>query len=230
MSFNNEFTMVGAQFVNVGGESKDINDLFSAEGNSLPGMTDDGDFQTTLLVWTGTGYDTYGWADADDGTNNEWEEANSKWLLYDGSDIAQVDMSAGKAFWLRTNGSQAAVTTSGEVPDAAAEPVAIANEFTMIANPRPSGLNIQKIVPSETIPGMTDDGDFQTTLLVWTGTGYDTYGWADADDGTNNEWEEANSKWLLYDGSDIADVTIPMGTAMWFRTKTTTSGSVSFAE
>ena len=102
MSFNNEFTMVGAQFANVGGEAKDINDLFATVGNTLPGLNDDGEFQTTLLVWTGTGYATYGWADSDDGTNNEWEEANSKWLLEDGSDIANVTIPMGAAMWFRT--------------------------------------------------------------------------------------------------------------------------------
>lgn len=217
--------MLGSQFVNIGTTTKDINDVLA--NNTLPGMTAEGAFQTTLLRWDGSGYVTYGWADADDGTLNEWPEANSKWLLEDGSDIATENVAPGASFWLRTSGN-GTVLTLGEVPSTVQQPVTISDEFTMLAYPLPVSISIQKIVPSATIPGMTAEGAFQTTLLVWDGSGYETYGWADADDGTINEWPEANSKWLLEDGSDISDKMLNVGQAVWFRT--TGEGTVSFAE
>ena len=94
--------MVGAQFVNIGGTTKDINDLFVQ--NTLPGLDDEYEFQTTMLAWTGTGYRTYGWYADGDGSDPEvdWAEADAKWILEDQSDIADVTIPAGTAFWFRT--------------------------------------------------------------------------------------------------------------------------------
>ena len=227
MTIENEFTMIGAQFAMVGGESKDINELFAA--NSLPGMDANGEFQTTILVWDGVGYDTYGWMDADDGTNNEMPAWDSKWILNDFSDLATVDLPVGKAFWLRSKGD-GEVTISGEVDQSDPEPIQISSEFTMIANTMPVEVSIQKIVPDDKIPGMDANGEFQTTILIWDGVGYDTYGWMDADDGTNNEMPSWDSKWILNDFSDLAAATLKPGQAAWFRTKAGTNGSVTFSK
>lgn len=90
--------MIGSQFLNVGASTKDIND-FIIDGSDLLGLDDDGEYQTKLRVWTGTGYQTYGWLDADDGTNNEAPEWNNSWLLNDFSDLAKITLKVGQGFW-----------------------------------------------------------------------------------------------------------------------------------
>ena len=227
--------MVGAQFVNIGGTTKDINDLFAQ--NTLPGLDDNYAFQTTLLSWTGTGYRTYGWYADGDGSDPEmdWPEADAKWILNNQSDIAEVDIPAGVGFWIRIpqESQGGSLTMFGEVPADTIAPVQITgNEFTMIANPTPKAIDIQKIKPSASIPGLDENYAFQTTILLWTGTGYRTYGWYADGDGSDPEmdWPEADAKWILNNQSDIADVSIPAGTAFWFRTTPGTTGTVTFAE
>ena len=66
-------------------------------------------------------------------------------------------------------------------------------------------------------------------MRVWNGTGYSTYGWLDADDGTENEMPEWNSKWLLGDMSDLANVTIAAGQGFWIISPKAT-GSVTFVQ
>ena len=98
--------MIGSQFVNVGGGVQNIQDFF-AGGNTLAGLDGDYEFQSKLLSWTGTGYDTYGWYAEGDGTNPEvdWPEADAKWILFDQTDIADVTLNVGEGFWIQTTGS-----------------------------------------------------------------------------------------------------------------------------
>ena len=93
--------LLGSQFVNVGDNAAlGISEL--VQSDDLAGLTEDVAFQTELKVWIGNGYETYGWMDADDGTNNEAPEWNSTWLLYNFTDVADVTIGVGKAFWIKT--------------------------------------------------------------------------------------------------------------------------------
>ena len=225
VSLTEGFNLLGAQFVNVGGQIQDIQD-FIASDTTLLGLDDDGMFQSELLVWNGQGYTTYGWLDADDGTNNEVPEWNNSWLLYDMSDLASVNMTPGMGCWIKS-GADAVVSFKGEVPSATTVTQNLTAGFNLLSNPFPAALPIQA-VQSDDLPGLDDDGMFQTELLVWNGQGYTTYGWLDADDGTNNEVPEWNNSWLLYDMSDLANVTIDMGKGFWI--KPATAASVVFRQ
>ena len=97
--------MLGSSFVQVGtGEALDINDAVKVSG--LNGL-DEGleKFVTTLKVWTGTGYRTYGYVNAEEAAAWEWPEAADKWLLSDMTDIADVTIPAGAGFWIQTTGT-----------------------------------------------------------------------------------------------------------------------------
>lgn len=228
ITINTEFALIGAQFVNVGGENKDINDLFTE--NTLAGLDDSYRYQTSLKTWTGNGYTTYVWYDADDGTEADWEEANSKWLYFNESDVATAEVEPGAAFWIQTSGGAGSVTVAGEVPSDEIAPVTINKEFTLLANPLPKDISIQSIVPDENIPGLDSNYRYQTCLKTWTGNGYNTYIWYDADDGTEADWPEANAKWLYFNESDVADVTIHVGEGFWISTKAGVNGTISFTE
>ena len=98
------YTIVGSQFLNVGGTTKDIQELVANGENTLPGIDEQTyEFHANLRVWDGVGYDTYGWSDADDGDSIDWSESNSKWLDQKQENIVNVTIGIGKGFWIYTD-------------------------------------------------------------------------------------------------------------------------------
>ena len=59
MSLHKGLNLVGSQFVEIGQTTKDIQEFFDPESNTLPGYGDAFESATKLLVWGGTGYTTY---------------------------------------------------------------------------------------------------------------------------------------------------------------------------
>ena len=218
------YNLIGTQFVQIGQQAKDIQQL--AESTTLPGLDDESAFQTTLRLWNGRGYDTFGWLDADDGTANEVPAWNSKWLLYDMSDLATEEMPVGQGCWIVTS-EDSEIVIAGEVPAEATKEVQLASGYNLLCNPFPEQISIQQ-VQSTDLPGLDEESAFQTTLRLWNGRGYDTFGWLDADDGTANEVPAWNSKWLLYDMSDLAATNIKVGEGFWIVT--TAASSVTFTK
>ena len=225
--------MLGSSFVQVGsGEALDINDAI--KNNGLPGLTEDFSyFDTTIRLWTGNGYDTYGFVteeQANDEENWGWPESANKWILEDMSDIAAVQVPAGDGFWVQTT-QTGTITLIGQVPAAATTDVTIKPGFNLVSCPYTKDINIQD-VKVNSLPGLTEDFSyFYTTLRVWTGNGYDTYGYVtteQANDEENWGWPESANKWILEDMSDIADVTIPAGAGFWIQS--TGTGSVTFTK
>ncbi len=223
------YNLIGSQFVLIGGETKDINEFLETDANlnTLPGLDGEGGFQTTLRTWGGTetGYVTYGWLDADDGTANEVPEWNSKWILYSMEDIATVPTPVGEGYWIKSTGTPT-ITFVGQVPDGDTgsnntKTLQVSAGYNLIANPFPCAINIQNI-QSATLPGLSQEGAFQTMIRLWGGeeNGYVTYGWLDADDGTENEVPDWNSKWILYSMEDLANVTIGVGEGFWLYSET----------
>ena len=219
--------LLASSFVQVGsGEAADVNEAVKVSG--LPGLTEDmSEFATTLKVWTGIGYKTYGYLTEEEAIANEWPEAANTWLLGDFSDIAAVQVPAGDGFWVKTTGT-GTITLIGQVPAAATTDVTINSGLNLVSSPYAKDINIQDVKLSG-LPGLTEDmSEFATTLKVWTGIGYKTYGYLTEEEAIANEWPEAANKWLLGDFSAIADVTIPAGAGFWI--KTTGTGTVTFTK
>ena len=228
LTLSNQYNLLGSQFVNVGKDIKDINELFD-KNNTLPGLDDEGEFQTTLRIWDGSAYAYYGWLDADDGTNNEVPEWNSSWILNDMTDQASFDVPDGEGFWvIIPKQSSASVTMSGEVIEGDSVTKPVKAGFNLMSNPFPAELDIQKIQSTDLL-GLDDEGEFQTTLRIWDGSAYEYYGWLDADDGTNNEVPEWNSHWILYDMTDVASAKIGIGKGFWIVSPNA-SGNITFTK
>ena len=219
--------MLGSSFVQVGsGEALDISDAVKVSG--LNGL-DEGleNFVTTIMVWTGTSYDTYGYVNAEEAAAWEWPDAADKWLLEDMTDIAAVQVPAGDGFWV--NAAQTGtITLVGQVPAAAETTINVNPGFNLLSSPYAKDINIQDIKVNG-LAGL-DEGleNFVTTIMVWTGTSYDTYGYVNAEEAAAWEWPDAADKWLLEDMTDIANVTIPAGSGFWLNTAGT--GSVTFTK
>ena len=105
ITVNPGLNLLGSSFVQVGsGEALDINDAI--KNNGLPGLDENMErFLTTIRLWTGSSYDTYGFLTEAEAIANEWPEAANKWLLGDFSDIADVTIPAGAGFWIQTTGT-----------------------------------------------------------------------------------------------------------------------------
>ena len=152
----------------------------------------------------------------------EWDNA---WLLDDMTDLATEDMDIGKGVWILTS-APATMTVLGEVASGDTYTVNVNEGFNLVANPFPSEISIQDIKMSTA--GIDDEYNFQTTLRVWTGTGYRFYGWLDGDDGTNNDMPEWDNAWLLDDMTDLASETLSIGEAVWIIAPS--AGTVTFTK
>ena len=223
--------MLASSFVQVGsGEALDINDAI--KNNGLPGLNADfSDFDTSIRLWTGTGYDTYGFVTAEQANDENWlwPESANMWILGDMSDIAVVQVPAGDGFWVQTT-QTGTITLIGQVPAAATTDVTIKPGLNLISCPYAKDINIQDVKVNG-LPGLNADfSDFDTSIRLWTGTGYDTYGYVTAEQANDENWlwPESANMWILGDMSDIADVTIPAGAGFWVQS--TATGSVTFTK
>ena len=220
------WNMLGSQFLNVGGMVQDVQDLTAKA--SLAGIdATTYEFHTELYVWNGGGYETYGWSDDDDGTDIDWDESNSKWLDLKQENIVSFPVANGTGFWVKTDAA-GEIMFAGEVCSSNSVTQRTSVGFNMLSNPYPMALDVQKIQTVD-LPGIDESSyEFHTELYVWNGGGYQTYGWSDADDGTDIDWEESNSKWLDLKQENIVDVTIPVGGGFWV--KSDQSGTVTISK
>ena len=73
-----------------------------------------------------------------------------------------------------------------------------------------------------------DTGSFQTTLQMWDGSSYTTYGLLGVGQGEEMGLPEWDGKWLTPAMDNLADVEIPAGQGFWIQT--TGTGTVTFAK
>ena len=178
-----------------------------------------------MRVWTGTGYTTYGWLDGDDGSGVGLPEWDNKWAVYNMSSLATEDMDLGKGVWLITP-KACTITVTGEVATGDTYTVDVVEGFNIIANPFPCEISVQNIQTD--LAGLDANFMYQTTMRVWTGTGYTTYGWLDGDDGSGVGLSEWDSKWAVYNMSSLADATLRVGEAIWLVAPS--AGTVTFTK
>ena len=216
LDLRNGFTIVGSQFLNVGADTKDIQELVASD-TDMVGLDANLNFQTELRVWSGTGYDIYGW---DSEGDPEVAGSDHKWVNGD-LQVMAFDIPVGEAVWIKSPAA-ASITLSGEVPEGTTQSQEIKVGFNLIANPFPVATSVQDIQLSDEIPGLDENLNFQTELRVWSGTGYDIYGW---DSEGDPEVAGSDHKWVNGD-LQVVDVTIPMGQGFWI--KSTTAGTVTF--
>ena len=224
MQLTSQFTLVAAQFNNIGAETKDVQDFIGAD-NDLPGLDADNGYavQTELRYWNGTGYDTYGWdPDGDPNIPN----SDHKWVDEDLA-VASFDMDVGTAVWIKVpTGTTGNIVLSGEVPEGDSKEIQLRAGFNLIANPFPTAIDIQKIQAGATIPGLDAENGYavQTELRYWDGTGYETYGWdSEGDPNVPN----SDHKWVDED-LVVATRTIELGKGFWI--KTPVAGTVTISK
>ncbi len=229
MAVNSGLNLLGSQFVEVGTEAAlDINDLVTPSAD-LAGMTDSYEFQTFLMTWDGANYVTYGYCGEGQGEGLFGDPSwNAKWISVNMDALAIVDISAGTGFWVQTSGDST-VTMMGQVASAESTSVDVTAGLNLISSSYPKAINVQDVVVSSDIPGMTDGYEFQTFLMTWDGANYVTYGYCGEGQGESLFGDPSwNAKWISVNMDGVADATLPAGSGFWVQT--TGTGTVTFAK
>lgn len=221
------YNMFSAQFQEVGTESIDLQDLFSA--GTLPDPVLDGEnvvWGAKLLAWTGIGYDIYYWSGAtglDLFGDANWD---NKWLLNEGESVATgVAVLPGDGMFLQVNAASSA-TVAGEVVNSNSVDLALSAGYNLVGNPYPVSIDIQGLTTTN-FPDPVLDGEtvvWGAQLLTWTGIGYNIYYWSGAT-GLELFGDAAwDNKWLTNEGEAIASgvsLDVGDGAFVWLKTGTT---------
>ena len=123
----------------------------------------------------------------------------------------------GEAVWIKTpKGTSSTIVLSGEVPEGDSKEISVRKGFSLIANPFPSTISIQSVQPDENFPGLDAENSYapQSELQIWTGTGYQTFGW---DPDGDPDVAGSDHKWVDEDLA-VADVDILIGKGFWIKT------------
>jgi len=198
-----DFTMVGVNFVAIGGSAVAIQDYF--KGPFIGGTTQpDSD---NLIVWTlESGYKVYYYGVWNDPENPDWD---NKW--YDGDNPTTDTIPAGGACWIVRRGAATNFVFSGQVKATGTTTTIKANDFTMFSNPYPVSLAINGGLSIVSPIGGTTQPD-SDNLIAWTlASGYKVYYYGVWNDPENPDWD---NKW--YDGDNPTTDSIGVGGAAWY--------------
>lgn len=214
----------------------------TSEATGISGYDDESYEPTTeLRVWTGGGYDTFGWSGnlLEDSPNMADEmgvtdhSMDNKWLN-DGYEVSDLELGKATGYWIKA-GSTGTVTFSGEVPTDDTITVEISAGLNLVSFPWPMAAGMEKI--SVTGQSSYDDDSYEPTteLRIWTGGGYDTFGWTGnlLDDCPNMADEmgitdhSMDNKWLT-DSYEVSEVELAMGQGFWI--KASAAGTVVFSK
>ena len=228
--------MIGVQFTDVGSTDAAVTS-FATLDSTMEGFDEDLNFANTMMVWNGNGYTTYGWAGkSPSAMDAEYAEMDDTWLTL-GLEPTDDTHPVYGGFWVdaKTAGT---ITLSGEVLNEGTKTVSLAAGLNMLANPFPSTVNISTFgVLDSTMEGFDEDLNFQTTMMVWNGNGYTTYGWA----GTSPSHFGASINWgttsaATFDGTKMGGVNATLihlgatdlsGSATFTITESTTLSSLA---
>ena len=233
--------LIGSQFLLVGGQTPNINELTT----SLDGQSgyDDSTYSPTteLRVWTGNGYDTYGWTGdllkdspelagemgvTDDSIDNQWLDMDYA--------VTEDPLANGQGFWIKA-GSAGSVTLAGEVPSGDSITINLVAGLNLVAYPWPMNVDLAKIQVTGQKGYDNDSYNPTTEIRVWAGNGYDTYGWTgslltDSPDLASEMGvtdDSLDNKWLNMD-YEVPDEPINLGTGFWIKAQN--AGTVTFSK
>ena len=184
-------TILGQQFVAVGGEVQDIQEI-KGEGLADGGM----DY---LLIWDGSAYsDYYYYTEADDingdGTaawgNLDWEPVN-------------VEIAPGTGMWMNTQDAST-VIFAGQV--GSETEVSVTAGLNLVTQTLPMDIELQDVKGE----GLADGG--MDYILIWDGSAYaDYYYYTEADDING----DGTAAWGNLDWEPV-EVTLKAGNGFWF--------------
>ena len=238
IDLNVGFNLLGQQFVKVGNDAAfDLQEIITSV-NMAGFDTESVTPQTTIQIWTPSGYVSYDWFSPEnlitwDGYG--YENLSEKWVWLDddfGDFVAaqNVTVPASEGFWINTT-AQSSMYFVGQVYTPTEETVPIATGFNLVSNPFPVKWNIQDFTSTDMAGFDTESVTPQTTIIIWTPSGYVSYDYFSPENLI--EWDgygydDLAGKWVWLDddfGDFVAaeNVEIPVGEGFWINTVKSTS-------
>ncbi len=195
--------MAAAQFMPITGSAINIQDL-KPTGLSSDEMSDNVFIQ--LLDDVGHATTTYFWINYAEDENGNSVEA---WVDADDT-IANVTFAPGQGLWIQAIDG-ISLQSSGKVCTSDVS-VTLRNNFTAVANPYPTSVQIQEILPTGLLSNQLSDNVF-IQLLDDVGHATTTYFWIDYAENESGDTVEA---WVDADDA-IADVNFAPGQGLWVQ-------------
>jgi hypothetical protein len=198
IQLNEGYNMIGVQFADIGGAEKSLTNVLKLD-DTFAGYDDDYNFYNMMRIWTGSGYEFYGWAGTS-GTDVDGDSSlDNTWTDMDAYAVEDVFMPTSSGVWIVTE-KAGTLTASGEVilKDVT---ININEGYNLICNPFPCEIAITDFgVLDDTFAGYDDDYNFYNMMRIWTGSGYEFYGWAgtsgtdvDGDSSLDNTWTDMDA-------------------------------------
>jgi len=196
---------------------------WTPEDENVPGWEQQA---TTLMIPNAKGgYDNYYFAS--DGYDDDTEETYAGWCDEFGYIKKDISLTVGLGIWVRGNKTlDTSLTEAGAVPTESSITTDVGAGYTIIGNPFPMAFDIQSVVTSVTptqswTPDDENVPDWEknaATIMVPNAKGgYDNYYYAS--DGYDEDTDETYVGWCDEFGYIKKNVTVPAGTAVWFKTK-----------
>ena len=192
--------MTAAQFVNIGTST-------AMPLESILPTGDDVSDSVSIMTLDAFGrtVDTYDW--------NDWAQDEPCWVDGDFEKVEGVTFEVGQGLWVIGGSTSQGIQTAGAVGKADVS-VTLRNGGTATANPFPTTLNLQDVLPtgddvSDSVSIMTLDAFGRTV---------DTYDW--------NDWAQDEPCWVNGDFEKVEGVTFEAGQGLWVIGASTTQGIV----
>lgn len=223
ISLSEGYNLVGIQFSQIGGDSLDLSDAVIMD-KAYAGYDSNYKFKSTLRVWNGSEYATYGWAgtsgtivDNDSDLDNTWTDLEAYAVDGEVLDVAQ-------GIWIRAEKDGTALIM-GEVSTNDVE-LALAEGYNLVANPFPMTVRITNFgVLDNTYNGYDSNYKFKNTLRKWTGSEYATFGWAGTSGTIVDNDSDLDNTWTDLEAYETTE-TIAPGEGVWINAEK--AGTIKF--
>ncbi len=226
MSLDAGYNMIGIQFVQVGGDAKDLSTVAELD-DTMAGFDEDGIYATQMMVWRNGNYlPTFGWSGSSGSDYLDDSSLDNKWLNLDYEETAD-ELAAADAVWIKA-GSAGTVKVYGQVPTNDTITIQLAPGYNMVANPFPKTVKIADFgTLSSNMAGFDEDGIYATQMMVWKDGNYlPTFGWSGTSGTDYLDDSSLDNKWLNLDYEETDD-TVDFGHGVWI--KAGSAGTITFS-
>lgn len=219
----NTWYMAGVQFTDTAtGTGISLQDFVKGDFEAKTFWDDETAIAPQVQIYGASGYTTYYYFDDAASGSDEitaWADG--------GGDAVDVTLAPGSALWFKNPTAACNVTFAGQVLAAGTKEVTCtAGAWNMIANPYPTALELNSDKIDWNVEPKTfwdDETAIAPQIQVYGTGGYTIYYYFDDAASGSDEitaWADG--------GGDAADVTIPVGGALWF--KASDASTVTFAK
>jgi len=168
-----------------------------------------------VIVWTGSGYNTYGLFNAT--TNKFWMLSTANgWVKAAQALPSSATITRGNGVWFATGtgGVSTNLMTAGEVPNDGTYNVTLSSSYGLIAYPYAATINLTNLVVANAAASTALAS--ADKVIVWTGSGYTTYGLFNAT--TNTFWMVSTANgWVKAAQALPTSADLNLGKGMWYE-------------